>query len=196
LSPIPVRAALAALVVLGAVGPTRAAEPPLFAAFKSLCVDTGAVPEAVGAAVKAAGGKASRPPTSTDRPIRMTAFFWNVSIGGHDLMVSAIKAHDPSPQGGNSVECAIQSYQNEDGGLAKIRGWVGVPADRDGADGSSIQYFSFQQVGDKRTALSGDSNTDRRLQARGVLWQLMVASDPRSANVQLMHFLPARGRHG
>lgn len=191
MSSIAARALTAALVILVAASPARAAEPPLFVAFKSLCVDTGAAPEAVGAAVTAAGGKMGHPPASTDLPIQMTAFFWKVSIGGHDLMVSAIKAHDPFPNGGDSVECDVQSYQNEDGGLAKIREWVGVPAERTGADDSSIQRFSFQQHGDRRMAAPSDDDAYERLQRRGVLWLLRVMSDRRSADVQLTHFLAA-----
>jgi len=121
---------IATLAILAAGADAQVHDPPLFAAFKAFCVDTGARPDAVKSAVEAAGGKQHAPPGATAWPFPMTVTSWDITTGGHSLSVSAGTQQAPPVQnrpGENSNQCIMRSFVNEDASIEAIRSWVGVP---------------------------------------------------------------------
>src|SRR5262249_23629905 len=99
-------------------------DPPLFAAFKAFCVDTGASADSVKWAAAAAGGKQHGPSGATAWPFPMTVTTWDVSMGGHSMYVSTGTQLVP-PMGGrpeaNSNHCIVSSFVNEDASVEAIR---------------------------------------------------------------------------
>jgi len=81
-------------------------DPPLFAAFKAFCVDTGASPEAVKSAVEAAGGKQRVAPRATASPWPMSVTIWDITTGGHSMYVSTGTQRVP-PMGGGPKRIPI-----------------------------------------------------------------------------------------
>ena len=62
---------IATVAILTAGADAQVHDPPLFAAFKAFCIDTGASPDAVKSAVEAAGGKQHAPPGAVTSPFPM-----------------------------------------------------------------------------------------------------------------------------
>ena len=73
-------------------------DPPLFAAFKAFCIDTGANPDAMKSAVEAAGGK-QHGAGATEHPFKMTVTTWDVTAGGASLNVSPTRRLPRSKSG-------------------------------------------------------------------------------------------------
>jgi hypothetical protein len=187
------------------------AKPPLFAAFQSFCIDTGAEPGAVQKAVEAAGGVPHHPfGGSTDAgtlpgaPFPMTLFIWDVVVQGHKLIVAASASYptrDVRMAGRRGVfdfdTCTIDSFANDDAGAKAIRDWVGVPPldestnphDDKLAPDVTQSHFEFQTVGSVHKAVTGLSER-LSASAEGREWSLTLLHDPRSVGVQFMHALP------
>jgi hypothetical protein len=183
---------------------------PLFAAFKTFCVDTGAEPSAVNAAVEAAGGKPHDPTggstesgTLTDTPFPLTFATWDVTVGGHRMTVSAgtgypsgtYKSQKAPPYDFN--DCSITSFANEDASVTAIRDWVGVPP-QDVSTGPhndrwtpdlTLYQFWYQVVGSTHAVLA-DRAQRISAETQGRSWGLMLMQSPHSASLQLVHDLP------
>src|SRR5215470_6041271 len=89
---------IATVAILTAEADAQVHDPPLFAAFKAFCLDTGANPDAVKSAVEAAGGKLLAPPGTTAHPFPMTVATWDITAGGASLNVSAGTQQVPAAQ--------------------------------------------------------------------------------------------------
>ena len=122
---------IATIVFLTAGADAQVHDPPLFAAFKTFCIDTGASPDAVKSAVEAAGSKQRVPPSATASPWPMTVTIWDITTGGHSMHVSTGTQRVP-PMGerpeANSNHCIVSSFVNEDASVEAIRNWVWGPA--------------------------------------------------------------------
>ena len=183
---------IATFAILAAGADAQVHDPPLFAAFKAFCVDTGARPDAVKSAVEAAGGKQHAPPGATAWPFPMTVTSWDITTGGHSMHVSAGTQQVP-PMGGrpeeNSNHCTISSFVNEDASIEAIRNWVGVPPTHV-SRGNLINYsFLYQELGSVRSALPADKTASDMATAEGRTWLLVVLQSQDGAAVQLVHFL-------
>src|SRR5215472_6956392 len=114
---------IATIAFLTAGADAQVHDPPLFAAFKAFCVDTGASPNAVKSAVEAAGGEQRVPPSATAWPFPMTVTIWDVPTAGHRMYVSTGSQRVP-PMGGrpeaNSNHCIVSSFVNEDASVEAI----------------------------------------------------------------------------
>jgi hypothetical protein len=97
---------IATVAILTAGADAQVHDPPLFAAFKAFCIDTGASPEAVKSAVEAAGGKQHLPPSATASPWPMTVTIWDITTGGHSMYVYAGTQQVP-PMGGDPKRIPI-----------------------------------------------------------------------------------------
>ena len=141
---------IATVGILAAGADAQVHDPPLFAAFKALCLDTGASPDAVKSAVEAAGGKQRVPPSATASPWPMTVTIWDITRGGHRMYVSTGTQQVP-PMGGrpeaNSNHCKVRSFVNEDASVEAIRNWVGVPPDHISQGNPVLYSFSYQELG-------------------------------------------------
>jgi hypothetical protein len=168
----------------------RAADVPLFAAFKSFCVNTGGGPDAVKPAVEMAGGKQFKPPTSSGATYSMTVASWLVTIDGHKMLVSAGTSHQRHASGrvSDSNSCTINSDANEDGSIAEIQRWVGVPPNSISTADST--YYDYQEQGSARLPLPTDKEAVKSIMAAGHAWTLVVIRpDANSASIHLTHLL-------
>ena len=183
---------IATVAILTAGADAQALDPPLFAAFKAFCIDTGASPDAVRSAVEAAGGKLHAPPAATTSHLPMTVTIWDIATGGHNMSVSAGTQQVPPihnrPEE-NSNHCTVQSFVNEDASVEAIRNWVGVPPAHV-SRGNLINYsFHYQEFGSVRSALPADKIASDMATAEGRTWLLVLLQSQDGASVQLMHFL-------
>src|SRR5215469_5042148 len=121
-------ALVATVLMIASSAYAQNADPPLFAAFKSFCVDTGARSLAVKAAVEAAGGTQRDPSGLTAVPT-MTVTLWDVAVGDRKMIVFAGTMRNPAapPQVGDMIACNVNSPGSEDASIAAIRDWVGFP---------------------------------------------------------------------
>src|SRR5215471_9999910 len=97
---------IATVAILTAGADAQVHDPPLFAAFKAFCVDTGASPDAVKSAVEAAGGKQRVPRSATASPWPKTVTIWDTTTGGHSMYVSTGTQRVP-PMGGGPKQIPI-----------------------------------------------------------------------------------------
>ena len=141
---------IATVGILTAGADAQVHDPPLFAAFKAFCIDTGTSLDAVTSAVEAAGGKQHIPPNATASPWPMTVASWDITRGGHSMWVYAGTQQVPPihnrPEE-NSNHCTVRSFVNEDASIEAIRNWVGVPLALI-FGGNPINYiFELQEFG-------------------------------------------------
>lgn len=188
-----------------ALAPTTT-DPPLFAAFKTFCVDTRANPEAMKAALEAAGGS---PHTqgSTDWPFAMSTQSWGIKLNGRDMTVATGTEHIRPDQTANSspinsTDCIINEFAKDDAGIAAIQKWVGVPPSRSSGKAGpytlktgqrlpaiKIYFYSYQIVGNARMAVT-DFEAERSAEREGRAWGLVLIEDAHSASLQFLHELP------
>ena len=182
---------LTAALTAALVGSAHAQEAgqPFFAAFKQFCIETNAAPKAVQAAVLAAGGRPFRPWSGTTQPFPMMAASWTITLSGRELRVSSgvQQAPDPGKPDTLSVSCAVESFQNEDSGLAAARAWVGVPAQQP-SDGP-MESYRFQQSEGNRTPSPTDDTSYGAASDGGLIWQLTLMRSADGAQAQLLHIL-------
>jgi len=192
------------VAILTAGADAQVQDPPLFAAFKAFCLDTGANPDTVKSAVEAAGGMQRVPPGATASPWPMTVTIWDVTTGGHSMWVYAGTQRAP-PMGGrpeaNSNHCTVRSFVNEDASVEAIRNWVGVPPDHISQGNPVLYSFNYQELGSPivgivvphyravRSTLPADKTAYDRARAEGRIWSLGVLQSQDGASVQLMHDL-------
>ncbi len=181
------------LTVLCLAMPARA-QTPLFDDFKAFCADTGDDPGAIARAVEAAGGVQHGMPGATDFPWPMTTRSWDHRVGAQSLTVSAGSMHTPkvpSAPEQNSTSCIVTTFANDDSSVAALRKWVGVPAADVSSGSPTIYHFSFQLKDGRHMDLPSDARAQRALEAKGMVWMLVVLRSSNGASVQLAHVLPA-----
>ena len=141
---------IATLAILAAGADAQVHDPPLFAAFKAFCIDTGASPDAVKSAVEVAGGKQRVPPSASASPWPMTMTSWDITAGGHSMWVYAGTQQAPPihnrPEE-NSNHCTVSSFVNEDASIEAIRNWVGVPPAYISRGNPILYIFHYQELG-------------------------------------------------
>jgi hypothetical protein len=196
---------IATVAILTAGADAQVHDPPLFAAFKAFCIDTGARPDAVKSAVEAAGGKQRVPPSAIEvSPWPMTVTVWDITSGGHSMWVYAGTSQVP-PMGGrpeeNSNHCIVRSFVNEDASVEAIRNWVGVPPDHISQRNPVIYSFNYQELGSPivgivaphyravRSTWPADKIAYDKALVEGRIWLLDVIQSQDGASVQLMHNL-------
>jgi hypothetical protein len=182
----------AIVAIMTARADARADEPPLLAAFKAFCVDTGANPNAVKSTVEAAGGKQRTSSDATAWPFPMTSTTWEVSTGGHSLNVSAGTQQVPSIQNrpqANSNQCIVNSFVNEDASIEAIRSWVGVPPANVLRGDPTTYFYNYQQSGSVRSPLPTDEVAYHMAEIEGRVWSLVVLHLRTGASLQLVHHL-------
>jgi hypothetical protein len=184
---------IATVAILTAGADAQVHDPPLFAAFKAFCVDTGTRPDAMKSAVEAAGGKQLAPHGRTALPFPMTVTSWDTTMGGHSMYVSAGTQQIPPVQNRpeeNSNHCTVRSFVNEDASIEAIRNWVGVPPAHV-LQGNPISYyfFDYQESGSARSALPAAKIAHDNAKAEGRTWSLVVLQSQDGASVQLAHYL-------
>jgi hypothetical protein len=123
-----------------------AQDPPLFAAFKSFCLDAGADADQVKLAVQMAGGKPHNPPGgSTTTPWPMTATSWDIAVQGHRMILNIGTAHPPGRSG--TTDCILTSFSDETASIAALRKWVGIPKSH---GDQTVEFYDFDQDGSVR----------------------------------------------
>jgi len=167
----------------------QSVDEPFYAAFKTLCADTGAKPDLVKRAVEAMPFAAphSHSGASTTIPYPMTTASWDINWNGHKYIVSIDTSHVPygPDRKLESVSCSALSFADEDAGLAAIRKWVGIQPDPNSSSG--ITFYNYREDGSARVAILGDAAVESAI-AEGSAWLLTVRQQPNIASVQLMRF--------
>jgi hypothetical protein len=178
-----------AFLTAGASAQTH--DPPLFAAFKTFCIDTGAKPDAVKTAIEAAGGK-QHAASATAQPFTMTVTSWDITAGGASLNVSAGTGQAPPIQnraGENSNQCVVTSFVNDDASIEALRNWVGVPPGHVMRGNPTMYFFDYQEQDSARSPLPTARSAYDMAKAQGRLWSLVVFQVQDGASVQLVHHL-------
>lgn len=109
---------------------------PLFAAFKTYCLDAGVDPDQVRMAVEVAGGKVHVQGASTSSPWPMTMQSWDIIARGHRMILTIGTAQQPEGQGvtAKTTNCTIHSYGGDESAsldaLRKWRAFHATPAGR------------------------------------------------------------------
>jgi len=176
---------------LAADSHAQAVQPPLFAAFKSFCVNTGAGPDAVKPAVEMAGGKPFKE-GATSIPYPMTTASWLITIDGHKMTVAAVSSRAPYGPGktAGTAQCDITSDANEDSSIAAIQNWVGVSPYRSSIDGpNALTFYDYQEQGSVRLPLPTDKATVKSIIEAGHSWNLVVIKSQGMASISLTHML-------
>jgi hypothetical protein len=182
------------IVTLGSLAAdahAQAVQPPLFAAFKSFCVNTGAGPDAVKPAVEMAGGKPLKE-DATSTPIPMTLASWLITIDSHKMTVATVSSRVPMGHGktAGTNQCNINSDANEDSSIAAIQQWVGVPPYRSSIDGQTVfTYYDYQEQGLARLPLPTDKAAVKSTMEAEHSWTLVVIKSQRMASISLTHML-------
>jgi hypothetical protein len=169
----------------------QAVQPPLFAAFKSFCVNTGAGPDAAKPAVEMAGGKPFKE-GATSTPYPMTMKSWLITIDGHQMIVSAVSSRAPYGHGrtAGTNQCDITSDTNEDSSIAAIQKWVGVSPYRSSIDGpNTFSFYDYQEQGSLRLPLPTDKAAVKSTMEAGHSWNLVVTKSQGMASISLTHML-------
>jgi hypothetical protein len=183
---------------------------PLFDAFKSFCVETGAKPEVVNATVEAAGGKLHMPSVDTtkgrdsmDSPFPLTLTTWDITLKGHPMWVSSGTSY-PSRKLGSAKNrvsdfdsCDISSFANEDASIEAIRRWANVepnevstnPPSAKWSPSLTMYFYSFQVSGSVHSAIA-DKGQILKAEEEGRFWSLVIMQNSHSAAFQLVHDLP------
>ena len=119
----------------------------LYAAFLHFCVATRLNFDAIAAAARAAGGTALPMPDPKDAfPMRQG--YWRIPFRGHDFLVEASAQHRPDTNPPQFHEaCRIQAKDVEDGALAAIGKWSGVPETLEMPGFSGQHYFFIERSG-------------------------------------------------
>lgn len=172
-------------------GPASADELSLFSAFQSFCVNTGGGADAVKPAVEMAGGKLLKPPTSSGSPYPQTVMSW--SIADHKMIVSAGTSHQPygPDRVSDSNHCTVDSFADEDGSIAKIQEWIGLPASPYSTPDQI--YYDYQEQGGVRRPLPEDKSATAAIMAAGQSWTLTMRRPTGGpTSVQLMHLLAVK----
>jgi hypothetical protein len=160
-------------------------DPPLFAAFKTFCVDTGTKVSEVGAAVLAAGGT-FRNRRSTDN---MSITVWSLNFRRGRMSVEATGIYPSRLKNGDSdmEACTIFYTGDDDASVAALQKWVGVP--RQYCVLQSPCYYEYQ-VHDSahEPIMSNAEQLSARM--RGQDWTLMLDVEPGHIQAGLQHWLP------
>jgi hypothetical protein len=196
---------IATVAILTAGADAQVHDPPLFAAFKAFCIDTGASPDSVKSAVEAAGGKQLGPSGAiVESPWPMTVTTWDVTTGGHSMWASAGTQQAPPLRGRpeeNSNHCTISSFVNEDASIEAIRNWVGVTPVYFSRDNRIHYFFHYQELGSPivgivsphyravRSTLPADKTAYDWAKVEGRIWSLAVTRFQDGASVDLAHHL-------
>ena len=179
-----------------ALGATCAAagEAPVFTTFKTLCIDTGAVPEAVRKAVEAAGGKPELPLAAPTPGEAASLAVWDVDLDGASYRVQFGDTQSPSDssRGVESQTCNIDSATDDEAGIAEARRWVGVPPSHSFSDVMFIEVYDFQQNGPLREPLPADQRAFHSLELAGQVWALGLKRSPQGTSMMLAHSVPLR----
>ena len=187
---------IATVGILTARADAQVHDPPLFAAFKAFCVDTGASPDAVKSAVEAAGGKQHGLPGATALPDRITVTTWDITTGGHSMYVTAGTQQVPPIQNRpeeNSNDCIVSSFVNEDASIEAIRNWVGVTPAHISRGNQIIYYFAYQELGSARSTWPADKVAYDLARVEGRIWLLVVIQAQDGGSVHLSHILAPNG---
>lgn len=178
-------ALVSTFVMFSAVAPARAQETPLFDAFKRFCVDTRASPDAVQAAVEAAGGKFRVRNAQYGMP-HMTVRILDYAEGGQKLVIAA----GMSDTLVNAIaNCTVSVDTKDDASVAAIRNWVRVRPYRTSPGSLATYSYSFQERGSERLALPVDRTAESQAEAQGRVWLITVGHSRDMASVQLSHVL-------
>jgi len=181
-----IAATLAGASLLSGSVSAATSDPPLLAAFKTFCMETQAVPDAVKAAVEAAGGVSPRPPAATDWPFHMTTQSWNLTLRGHRMMIGSGTMHTAASgrtPAMDSLDCDIHGGPDDEAGLAAVADWIGVPVSS--RDGDELTYYEFVERDGRRVSVT-EQDALRDLESGG-FWTLVLIRFPSSASLQLVY---------
>ncbi len=189
---MPTRATLAivAAIALAAQAHAQGDQTPLFTSFKAFCIDTGAKPNAVKAAVESAGGKLDLSPVGARFPDYATVTTWAHFVGDRKLTIQAItQSVPPGRNAGAAHRCIVRSFGNEDARIVAIRDWVGVPPI--GTTSSISTHYAFLNLGSERVPITDTSDRARSAMRVDGGWGLVLDQGQNFGSAHLSHELPA-----
>jgi len=163
-----------ASALLGPVSTLHAQDQsaPLFAAFRTYCLEAGADPDQVRMAVEVAGGKAHVQGASTSTPWPMTMQSWDFIAQGHRMILTIGTAQQPDGHGmvAKTTNCTIYSYGgDESASMEALRKWAGVPRD---PGGSFTEFYNFRKKGAAHIPIANQA--EHATEDAGDRWQLAL----------------------
>jgi ankyrin repeat protein len=169
---------------------------PLFDAFKAYCIDTNAQPNAIRQSVEAAGGKEVSALWSRSSSLPMGVAIWKLGVPGHSLTVSAGVSQSPTGHDKRTdVVCMVTSHNNEDASIEAARRWVGVAPNRVVPGDQTLYYYTYKELGSKRSALSSDQIGRDGAELDGLLCVLTLSQGRNGAFIQLVHPVATKNAH-
>ena len=186
------RAIVLAVAVGGLIGLAGCRKPPpadpqtTFEAFKVLCIDTGAKPGNVAAAVRGLGGvSAPAAAKAPPKPFPIDGKFWTVALkSGRKLWVASTVSSPPPyrPEAPPETDesCTVTVMGKDPDSAAAARAWAGDRAE----DG-----LMFRDLAGDHHALRNFDEADAALR-EDRLWMLTVEDGGPSLDLDLVHRHP------
>ena len=158
-----------AMLQLASPAMAQASDPPLLAAVKRFCIQTGADPAGIAAAAEAAGGK------------KTASGHWQVSEGGIVFVLTAAAAN-------GSGTCTLARAGNDAEGMAAIRAFIGVAMDDDAPSNPRLSQFLYADS-DGLHSVPMTREAFANATAQGWIWQGALRRDGNGVSVELRHRL-------
>lgn len=169
-----------------AICPARAADPPLFAAFKQFCADTQAKPDAVKAAALAASSKnVASAATNKKSPASATGNSWSLVYQGHHVTVTSGTLQTPATgnmPATNSITCAVTDSDGDNAGATAIASWAAVPASAE--VGGIFGTYTYQEKTGKHVPVKALEQAVKDPQG---VWNLTLSQIGKLTAVNLAH---------
>ena len=187
-------AALIASSLALAASHAQAEDAPLFAVFKTFCIDTHGQLDPLRAALQSAGGKLVDPsPVVTKvEDSTITTTIWEVSVLGRDYRVSFVDLRSgfETAQGRYSEDCGVETVLDDEASLVAARRWIGIPPSHAYSNVMDMELYDFQQSGDQIAPLPDDADAFKKLELSGRVWALSLQRSPKGTNLDLQHSMP------
>ncbi|HEY3813029.1 MAG TPA: hypothetical protein VGL66_07365 [Caulobacteraceae bacterium] len=168
------RATIAAVMMLALAGCAQHRTPDMASeAFKDICVDTHAAPDAVAKAAEAAGGIKTNAVGKADPST--PARFWNLKLtNGTPLMISQVVT---KPAAGERDEaCGVIVTGPDAASVKEVRTWIGDKAD---------PPYEFRDL-DARLAVTTSAEREAAMR-EDKLWMLTVIDEGSAADFNISH---------
>lgn len=144
------RALICLALLIGSCGAAQA-EPPLFVAFKRICLAGDGSHDAMRNALRAEGGTLIHPLRTINPKYHVTEENWTVPVQGRVVDVSFSTAIMTWQDARKSQDSCSVREAGDQKGAAAIMAWAGVP---DSAPRDPIRIFEFKQAGGAHVTLS------------------------------------------
>ncbi|HWE46379.1 MAG TPA: hypothetical protein VG407_10165 [Caulobacteraceae bacterium] len=174
------RAVIAAVLVLAVAGCARRAPDTAAEAFKDICVDTHAAPDAVAKAAGVAGATSAPAIAGTTGATVTQARFWTLTLTS-GVSASISQVVDRPREGERDESCGIVVQGSDPASIKEVRTWIADKAD---------PPYRFRDLDARQPVTSSAEADAARREDR--LWTLTVLDEGSAAYFNISHERPDR----